>query len=301
MLISNNSKRILSQLFDIRPMKNSADLDWEAIKIVDKILDLKNAMTKQEVRIRRETLILRPKQNMRDLRENESVIFVKDNKNDYQKKPVKVRPFAETEIYPHLLSDDYFAAIKKPKSLNNNVVDDNFDDIFFVSKNSVNLREINEELPITQEDALREFEKVDARDNVIEERYDEVEGLPAGQTGLSTADLPEAALLSCEVESDCDDARGQSVVNKPIDLSVVETPEHSFKFIFLAPLLFSKIRFNGLTILVLAAFSFFSAAFFWDKNNNSGELISASVYQYQAPLPLPPFSPCAGARQIKTT
>ena len=246
MLSANNYKRILSQLFDVKPMKNSADLDWEMIKKADKVLNLKNVVTKKEIHIRREALILNRERNVRSLRENESVIFIRQNRNDCGKKIVKVSSLIddavdrknflfgeEASVYSQLLSDDYFAAVKNKGE-------------------QFSFTRLNEELPLTQKDALRELEKVDARDNVIEEQYNEVEGLFAEQIGLSSVD-PINQTRRSPSRKYCGTGSGAI-------LSAVETPEHSFKFIFLAPSLFSKIRFNGLTILIFAAISFFSAA-----------------------------------------
>ncbi len=278
MLSKNNYKRILSQLFDVKPMKNSVDLDWETIRTVDKILDLKNVFTGKEIHIRREALILNRRRNIHSLRENESVIFIQQNKNDYDKKMVKVglpvdndipelnlnpaetsslysrvceddvvnqenRLFGEeANVYSQLLSDDYFAAIKSQ------------------GKQLSRVR-LNEELPITQEDALREFERVDARDNIIEERYEAGEINDSMIGGENTVDF---------TENNRDGACDYFAVDQSIDSFTVEALDRSSLFIFWPLPLFSKIRFNGLVIALFAVISLFSAAFFWNKTNNSG-------------------------------
>lgn len=306
MLSKNNYKRILSQLFDVKPMKNSVDLDWETIRTVDKILDLKNVFTGKEIHIRREALILNRRRNIHSLRENESVIFIQQNKNDYDKKMVKVglpvdndipelnlnpaetsslysrvceddvvnqenRLFGEeANVYSQLLSDDYFAAIKSQ------------------GKQLSRVR-LNEELPITQEDALREFERVDARDNIIEERYEAGEINDSMIGGENTVDF---------TENNRDGACDYFAVDQSIDSFTVEALDRSSLFIFWPLPLFSKIRFNGLVIALFAVISLFSAAFFWNKTNNSGELISASSYQgivasvgeTVAPFPVRPWA-----------
>lgn len=106
MLDKNSYKRVLPQLFDVKPMKDSVELDWIRIKEVKKILDLRARKTIKEMWMRREALIFDYAKKTAKLRENESLIFVKKDQNDNKEEAVNIH---EASAPVHLLFDDYFA------------------------------------------------------------------------------------------------------------------------------------------------------------------------------------------------
>ena len=109
-------KRILSQLFDIKPMKDSADLDWDKIKKVKSVVSLRGKMTENELQMRREALILSHASRSAILRENESLVFVKKDAEAITEQPVNVKSDSISEVEKsiassQLLFDDYFASV----------------------------------------------------------------------------------------------------------------------------------------------------------------------------------------------
>lgn len=199
---SNNYKRILSQLFDIKPMKDSVDLDWEKIKKVERIISLRGKTTAKEMQARREALILNHAKKAAFLRENESLVFVKKDQRSEVEEPVNVKRVIASS---QLLFDDYFASLKG--SQNSYEAKNNYSE----DENAVGAEDIEEDLVMddtsesddagedilgqgkhpTREEILRELEEVEARDRYIENANDE-----QGEIQEYFEDGPEPVLYS---------------------------------------------------------------------------------------------------------